>query len=160
MVGLGELAVDSGNFREAQNWLESGLLPIHEIGERRFLVAGLTCLGAAVWESGDAVTARNCFREAFTLALEMRATPLSLSCLTRLIELLREKDLVEKGFAVEILALVMRHPAVWQEVKVRAERSIAGLQKEMPPAIFSLALERRQTAFLNDLVTEGLEYRI
>ncbi len=63
-------------------------------------------------------------------------------------------DPQKKTKALELLALVIGHPAPWQAIKDRAARLQAQLEADLPPEVVTAAQERGKSRPLAEVVAE------
>jgi predicted ATPase/DNA-binding CsgD family transcriptional regulator len=132
LVNLGMVSNSLGMHRQARQHLQQALA-IHRESNNPFALAwGLTCLGEAACELGEYDEARAHFLEALQTAGESQTAPIALMALAGSARLFALKGDVER--AVELLALVCRHPAAFRPTQDRARRLLAELRTPGYPA--------------------------
>jgi tetratricopeptide (TPR) repeat protein len=145
--GLGKLAESRGNFEEAkrlallsQDFYQTYRSDLH--------------LGRAVFGLGDYQAAELCFYRVLTLASEAQRLPLVLEALSGFAHLSARMGEPER--ALELLTLVLSHPASAQECRDRAARLQAELTTELSPEVVGAAQERGRARDLDAMVAELL----
>ncbi|MCK6629529.1 MAG: hypothetical protein L6R45_30680 [Anaerolineae bacterium] len=136
----GILAYLTQAYEEAKLSLQESFKIFEETGERRFAALSLAYLGYVTYASGDYQAARPQLYSALKLAYEAQAKAISLAALTGIAALLTQEDRPER--ALELLILVLCHPASEQATKDRAERLRRELKAQLPPAIARAAEQR------------------
>jgi hypothetical protein len=111
-------------------------------------------VGWAVLGAGDHQAARRSFSRVLQLASEAKRLPLLLEAIAGFGYVLARTGEPER--AVELLALVLDHPASTQECKDRAARLQAELTTELPPELVRKAQERGRARDLDETVAELL----
>jgi predicted ATPase/DNA-binding XRE family transcriptional regulator len=168
-VNCGDLAVALGEFRNydlaIQYGLE-GLAVAKEIGEIRYITYNLYGLGAATCGLGNLQASRIYLAEALHLAWKAQHIDNIMNILFYFATLLVKEshgragpelfDPQKKTKALELLAMVIGHPAPWQPIKDRAARLQAQLEAELPPEVVAAALERGKSRPLAEVVVEML----
>jgi tetratricopeptide (TPR) repeat protein len=99
-------------------------------------------LGLVSMALGDHDASRDYFSKALAIVREVQATPLILEVLTGVAEHLAGTNRCAQ--AIELLTLVLHHPASWQTTKNRADHLLSPLRAELPPDIFEGARERSE----------------
>ena len=117
-----------------------------DLGDKTAIAESLNNLGSITHKLGQTDEAYEHFREAFKIAVEIGAIPLSLEALLGLTEFLLRGGEGEK--AVVVLSLVAHHEASSQEIKSKAQEIFQGL------------LEGARDRSLQDSWTRGVELRI
>ena len=168
-VSCGDLAVaigESGNYELAIQYGLEGLAMAKEIGERRYITYNLYGLGAANCGLGHLQSSRNYLTEALHLAWEAQHIDNITNILFYFARLLVKEshgtaspelsDPQKKTKALELLVMVIGHPAPWQPIKDRAARLQVPLEVELPPEVVTAAQERGQNRPLAEVVAEFL----
>jgi predicted ATPase len=168
-VSCGDLAVaigESRNYELAIQYGLEGLAVAKEIGEIRYITYNLYALGTATCGLGNLQASRNYLTEALQLAWEAQHIDNIMNILFYFATLLVKEshgaaspelfDLQKKTKALELLALVIGHPAPWQPIKDRAARLQAQLEAELPPEVVAATLERGKIRPLAEVVAEML----
>lgn len=143
-----------GQSAAAEPYLLESLGIAREIGDRAAMVVILNSLGDVTCALGDYQASKNHFHEALTLAAEIRFAPQILYSLVGLANRLSKQG--DAPRAVELLVHPLRHPAVEQVDKTRAERLLAELRPKLSPSAFDSAWERGQARTLMDVIEEEL----
>jgi tetratricopeptide (TPR) repeat protein len=147
LTGLGLLAEARGNYAEAERLIQDG--QVLEPTRSRDLFLGWVALGA-----GDFRAAERYFYGVLELAVKAQWVRAVLHALTGLAHLLARAGEPER--ALELLALILDHPASHQEFASRAARLEAELRVELPPDVVEAALERGRARELDATVAELL----
>jgi predicted ATPase/DNA-binding SARP family transcriptional activator len=150
----GVLAYLTQAYEEAKLSLQESYKIFEETGERRFVALSLTYLGYVNYALEDYQAAWSQLYSALKLAHEAQAKAVILAALTCLAALLTQEDQPER--ALELLTLVLHHPASEQETKDRAERLYSKLKSQLPLAIANAAEQRGRTEKLEKVVAELL----
>jgi tetratricopeptide (TPR) repeat protein len=147
LCGLGALAELQGDYAEAARLIEESLVwyPTRSTGVLR----GWVALG-----TGDLQAAERCFYGSLRSAVKAQWVRQVLHALTGLAHLSARTGKPED--ALEILALVLGHPATHQEFKSRATGLQAELTAELPPEVAEAAKERGRARELDATVAELL----
>jgi tetratricopeptide (TPR) repeat protein len=166
-VSCGDLAVaigESGNYELAIQFGLEGLAVAKEIGEIRYITYNLYSLGAATCGLGNFQASRNYLTEALHLAWEAQHIDNIMNILFYFATLLVKEsdmaaspepfDLQKRTTVLELLAIVIGHPAPWQPIKDRAARLQAQLEADLPPEVVTAALERGKSRPLAEVVAE------
>jgi tetratricopeptide (TPR) repeat protein len=166
-TSCGDLAVaigESGNYELAIQYGLEGLAVAKEISEIRYITYNLYGLGAATCSLGHLQAGRNYLTEALHLAWEAQHIDNIINILFYFATLLVKEshgaaspelfDPQKKTKALELLALVIGHPAPWQPIKDRAARLLAELEADLPPEVVAAAQERGKSRPLVEVVAE------
>jgi predicted ATPase len=145
--GLSKLAEMRGDYVEAERLIQASK------GFYQLFTSDL-CLGWAAFGLGDYQAAEECFYGVLTLAAERQWLRAVLHALTGLAHLLAQAG--EPECALELLALILGHPASHPEFKGRAARLQAELTTEMPSDVAAAAQERGRARDLEATVAELL----
>jgi len=153
---LGAAAYLEGAYAEAkQRYLES-LEISQETGERLYLAFALIGLGYTTCALGEFEQSGRHLRAALQIAMEIESLQATTDALAGLGRLLAASDpgKIAAEKAVEMLALVLQHPASTQESKDRAAILLTGLESRLSSAIAAAAKERGQARDLQSIVEE------
>jgi predicted ATPase len=163
---LGRVACDLGEYQEAQAYYQEGLVILRERGLFWGLLSALNGLGQVACGLEDFQKARSYLQQSLETAMSTQRFPFALDALGVWATVLaREEALLEAGGpggegkkarAVELLALVLHHPASWQVFKDSAAQLLAELEAELPPGVVAAALERGKARKLEDVVAKIL----
>ncbi|MFL5801327.1 MAG: BTAD domain-containing putative transcriptional regulator [Roseiflexaceae bacterium] len=161
---LGAITYQGGaaEWPEAKRLHEESLAISKELGDRREIAVSLNYLGYVTCALGDYPAAKQHFLAALQTATEDEVPPLALDALVGLATLLGHQPAEEpapgmarrKAGAVELLALVLTHPASSQEIKDKAQRLQAELAADLPPQVVAAAQASGQARKLAEVVAE------
>jgi hypothetical protein len=158
LLGLGDVALHSGQSVEAQGYFRDGLALSQQIGYRRGMMRALVGLGDAVALDPAAAPAAGeayvFYREALQTALAIRAVPWVLAAVVGIAA--RQAQSGEPIAAVELLTLVVYHPACNHRTHERAARLLSRLEAELPAAGVAEAEDRGRRRQLDEAVAELL----
>ncbi len=138
--GLGDIAIGREDYAKAQEYLEEALATARRIGHNRLTSSILDSLGVAAYQTGHYTQATQYLDEALKKAIDVGAVMQTLQILVRIARLLAKQEQAEQ--AVELLGLVLHHPAVFDEVKKDAGMLLQELEATLAPQVFAAALER------------------
>ena len=151
--GLGILAEVRGEHQQAVDMFHKSLDTFNELGASWWVARVLADMSRSVFALGNQTEARRVWRESLRIATEIHATPVVLEALASFASLLAEPD--DREQALELLLIVLNHPASLQETKNRAARLRAELEAQLPSAQFAEIQARvREKTF--DVVVEDL----
>jgi predicted ATPase len=150
LSNLGAIAGELGDYQEARRVFEETLAIRRETGNRVGICNALTNLGVVAVKLGAFDEARERLREALLIAAEIQAEPTALTTLPFFADVLRNTG--DKEQALEIVALVRRHPASPEGKRKEAERMLDTLKGELSPPEASAAEERGSGGDLWQLV--------
>jgi tetratricopeptide (TPR) repeat protein len=153
---LGRLAYDRGQYRQAEKYQRDSLAIWQELGNQAKVASAMGDLGYVLC----ALTrtrhqeAEQQFQQALSIAIKLDVRPVTLYILTGLAMLLAESGAgdAEQERAVELLALVLHHPASEQETKDKANRLLDELKSSLPSEMVTAAQERGQAGRLDTIV--------
>ncbi len=154
---LGMIAYRQGQYAEAQERCQEALTIFKAIGDQNGIAYALTNLGKLALALNDQLQSSQHLRAALQISMRLQAIPLALDILTTLAALLikDEQDAAaNRTRAVELLALVMDHPAGEKHTRDRAEGLLAEMDSELPPEAIMEARERGIARELEELVRE------
>jgi tetratricopeptide (TPR) repeat protein len=143
-----------GKYQEAFRLAEEGLAVSGELGGLT-IIGPLKALGEACCGLGNLTAARGHFHAALVKGAELEATPYLLFTLGSVAECLAKQG--ENEIALELIALVLNHPASWQSSKDRAEALIESVEAELSPEVIATAHKRGAARDLEKTVTEMIE---
>lgn len=103
-----------------------------ELGGSWWVARVLADTGRSVFALGNHTEAGRVWRESLRIAAEIHATPVALEALASFANLRAEQD--HREYALELLLIVLNHPASLQETKNRAARLRAELEAQLPAA--------------------------
>lgn len=148
---LGEIAILQGSYAEASQLYRQSLAIYQDIGDRGGLATSLNGLGVADCALGDYQASRQHFLQALQITTDMQFVPLTLSILIGVGELLRQIKQPERG--IELVALVLHHPASEHETKERAEQLLNRYQASLSPELLATAIQHRTIDDLETVVS-------
>lgn len=167
---LGDLALavgETGEYDQAIQYSREGLAITEAMGHLNLMVYNLYCLGAAACGLGDFQASRECLIKSLKVAWEAQIIDHTTIALFYLAALLaKESDLIEatepfklqqKVKALELLTLVVDHPACWQPIKDRAARLQIQLEAVLPTDVVTTAKMSAKDRTLEEVVTEILQ---
>jgi tetratricopeptide (TPR) repeat protein len=159
---LGIVADSLGEHQEAQAYYQECLVISTESDYSRGLINALNGLGQVACNLGDFQKARRYLQQSLETATSTQSFPQVLETMRVWAAVLAKEDVLlegggpgreeKKGQAVELLALVLHHPASWKIYKDRATPLLAELEAELPPDVVAAALERGRARKLEDVV--------
>jgi len=149
---LGDVSMGTRKIEEAGRYYQDALDIYREFDNRTGIVLALSGLGDVRAALGDYEGARGLLHDAFTLASTIRDTPLTLWILTGIASLLTKEG--EKARALELLGLVLNHPATPQESRSKANAVLGDLRAGLKPNDYAAAMERGRA-----MATNGNEER-
>jgi tetratricopeptide (TPR) repeat protein len=152
--GQATLASLLGQHEEAQQLFEDTRRTAIEAGEVGLWTDALVGLGHAACALGEAQQARAWLCEALEKATRAERAHATTSAVTGLASLASREGDTER--AVELLALVLDHPATTQVTKDRASQLLAELAPELSAELFAEAMERGQARELGEVAAELL----
>jgi tetratricopeptide (TPR) repeat protein len=163
-LGVVTYQVDAASWPEAKRLHEESLAISKELGDRREIAVSLNYLGDVTCALEQYPEAQQHYLESLQLAIEGQMMPIALDALVGLANMLSHRPAAEgkpgetrrHERAVELLALVLMHPASGREAKDRAQHLLSELQAELPPHVLAALQERGQARNLADVVAELL----
>ena len=157
LFNLGAIAMQTGASREAVTHAQESLALAREVGSRSLTAAALSLLGLIACDQGPAGrrAALPYLQEALTIAMDSRAAPFALYAFFGFAKLrAREGQAIP---AVELLGLVLHHPALIQGVRDLAEPLLAELEAALPSPDITAAQARGQAWTLEEAARLVLE---
>jgi predicted ATPase/DNA-binding SARP family transcriptional activator len=150
LIGLAAIALDLEEHAQARQALEQGLA-MSEMISPWLHCAALVELGYVNRALGEIALSASHFREALALADRAELWPRAVSALAGMAHLLADE--AESERALELLALVLRHPATLQVTRDKAQSLRAQLETVLSPDDLAAAMERGQALKLKDVVS-------
>lgn len=144
---LATAALRQGDTAEAGALYERSLGLYRELDDRGGLASTLNGLGFVAMACGNQTAAWGYYQQALAITHELRFAPLSLWVLLGVGELLLRTQRAERG--VELLALVIHHPAGEREAARRAQHCLDRLGGALPSERYAASLQRGQAADLD-----------
>ncbi|MCB0179102.1 MAG: tetratricopeptide repeat protein [Anaerolineae bacterium] len=127
---LGYNAYLKRDYATGQKLLQESLTLRREVGFPRGIAVSLNNLGHVYEALGNYQTSQTCYRESLDIATDIRALPLALSALGGIAVCLAHEGNEEQ--AVDILTLVLHHPASNKETLDRAFQAVHQLAAQLP----------------------------
>lgn len=153
---VGEIAFAQGAYDEAKQYHQESLAIFREIGQTRGMMFALGYLGDVSFALGEYGAAKEYYCQVLKLALDTYAAPRALDALAGLSALLAREGEGER--AVELLALVLDHPASEKPTREKAQRQMAALAPQLSATVVASAQERGKArelaAVIEALLTE------
>lgn len=149
---LGENARYQDQYDKATSYYQEALA-IYRILTNQFGIALVTInLGHVAAAAGEIKAASGHYLEALRLVMEIQAISFALETLAGLAGVKAAEGQAE--YAVELLGLVLPHPAANQEMRLAAEPLLARLRTELPSDLVEAALARGQKLDLETVVRD------
>ncbi len=166
-MSLGDLAltlIDLGEYEQASRYSREGLTIATEMGHLDHLAYNLLCLGAAACGLNDFRASRDYLIKSLKISWQAQIiTQVTTALFYFAMLLARENDrtevtepvkLQQKIRALELLALVIHHPACWQPIKDRAAHLQAQLEAAVPPDLVNAAKIRAKDRQIEEIVRD------
>jgi predicted ATPase/DNA-binding SARP family transcriptional activator len=169
---LGSIANEMGMYEAAQRYCLEALAIAKELGIPDVMASSLGTLGEAACGLGDLQAARKYLHEALSIARDILGLPSILRILDMWAALLVKEEGLQAGGssskegassrqgvkeqALELLALILHHPASMQLSKDKAAHLLAELAAELPLTAVVAAREHGQVRALQEIVADLL----
>jgi predicted ATPase/transcriptional regulator with XRE-family HTH domain len=127
--GLGVVAQVQGDHQQAVVMFRKSLDTFTELGGSWWVARVLAEKGRSVFALGNAAEAGRVWRESLRIAIETRSTPVALEALAGLASLQAKQG--DREHALELLLIVLNHPASFQETKNRAAHLRTQLESQL-----------------------------
>jgi len=151
--GLGAVAQAQGEHRQAADLFLKAVDTFTELGGLFYIGQGLAQMGHSLFALGNDIEAERNWRESLRIAAEIHGIPVVLEALVGMASLRAKRG--ETQSALELLSIVLNHPACDQEIKNRAEKLRAELVKQLSSTEFeTVQVQAREKTF--DAVVEDL----
>jgi tetratricopeptide (TPR) repeat protein len=157
---LSHIANSLGAYQEAQQYGQEAVTIAKDMDALQEVARNVICLGETACSRGDFQTARQYLREALILLTTIKNTlylpdvlVFGATLLAQEGESLAQDDRSreeKKEQALELLTLVVRHPAGPQLIKDKAARLLAQLMVELPPGVVAAAQAQGQARNLEE----------
>ncbi|MCJ2531128.1 MAG: AAA family ATPase [Candidatus Thermoplasmatota archaeon] len=161
LVGLGALAVTTGDLPKARATYERGLRNVEEIGFQRGRQLFQNNLGSVALQGGEIQEAEKHYLTSLAISEEIGQTREIVGTLYDLAKVKASNQ--EEDRAVELLSLVLRHPASRQYSTLRrraieeeASSLLRKLEDQLPSKAYRAARERAERLELETVVEELL----
>jgi hypothetical protein len=138
-----------------------GQQPSTGAGGHFYVGQGLAEMGRSVFTLGNDTEAERVWRESLRIATEIHGTPVALEALVGLASLRAKRGDIEP--ALELLLIVLNHPASSQETKNRAEILRVELESRLTPQqIQAVQAQARKQSFdqvVSQFLGQPLQFR-
>ena len=152
--GLGIIAQAQGEHQQAVVMFRSSLDTFTELGGTWWVARVLAEMGRSVFALGNDAEAERVWRESLRIATETRGTSVALEALVGLASLQAKQGDMER--ALELLLIVLNHPASFQETKDRAEELRAELELRLTPQKLQAVQAQTQEQSFDQVVSQVL----
>jgi predicted ATPase len=153
--GIGVVAQAQGEHNQAVDMFRQSLDTFTELGGSWWVARVLAEMGRSVFALGNEAEAERVWRESLRIAIEARGTPVALDTLAGFASLEAKRGVLEH--ALELLLIVLGHPASFQETKNRAAHLRAELEAQMTRQQVEAAQARAQAKTFEAAVDEVLK---
>jgi tetratricopeptide (TPR) repeat protein len=153
--GLGIVAQAQGKHQQAVDMFHKSLDTLTELGGSWWVARVLADMSWSIFALGKDSEAEHTWCESLRIAVDIRGTPVALEALVGLASLLAKRNDME--YALELLLMVLNHPASFQKTKNHAADLRADLEAQMTSQQVEMALARVQAKTFEDVVGELLE---
>ncbi|HEY3231653.1 MAG TPA: hypothetical protein VGJ87_20660, partial [Roseiflexaceae bacterium] len=154
---LGTLSYVLGNYATAHSQLQESLQIFKALGDLRRVAIALAYLGTVTHALGADHESWHYFHEALKLAIKTLATPVALDVFIGMATLLVKVGGTAR--ALELLHLIIDHPAATMEAQNRAKHLLAELASRIPPQVIAAAKEPGKTRTVEVVAAELLGAR-
>jgi hypothetical protein len=132
-----------------------GLDKFTELGGRFYVAQGLAEMGRSILALGKEAEAERVWREALRIATETHGAPAALEALVGLASLQAKQGKLE--YALELLLMILNHPASLHESKYRARDLRADLEAQLTRQQAEAAQVRARAKSFEAVVDEVLK---
>jgi tetratricopeptide (TPR) repeat protein len=153
--GLGAVAQAQGEHRRAADFFLKAVDTFTELGGLFYIGQGLAQMGRSLFALGNDVEAERIWRESLRIAVEIRGMPVVLEALVGIVSLRGKRG--ETPSALELLLIVLNHPACDQETRNRAEKLRAELAAQLTTQQAEVAQARARATTFEVAVAEILK---
>ncbi len=153
--GLGIVAQAQGKHQQAVVMFRKGLDTFTELGGSWFVACVLAEMGRSMLALGNEAEAGRVWREALRIATDIHGTPVALEALVGIATLKAKQGNIEQ--ALELLLIVLNHPASIQESEDRAEALRAELEAQLTSQQVEAAQARAKAKTFEAAVEEILQ---
>jgi len=153
--GLGIIAQAQGEHQQAMDMFHKSLDTLTELGARQDVARVLAEMGRSIFALGNDAEAGRVWGESLRLAIETRGTFIALEALVGLASLQAKQG--DREQALELLLIVLNHPASYQASKDRATRLRTELEAQLPRPQVEVAQARAQARTFEAVVDEALK---
>jgi predicted ATPase/DNA-binding XRE family transcriptional regulator len=153
--GLGIVAQTQGQHQQALEMFRKSLDIYTELGINSFVARVLTEMCRSILALGNDAEVGHILRKALRIAADIHGTPVALEALAGFASLLAKQG--DREHAIELLLIVMYHPASTQETKNRASRLRAELESQLSSQQIESIQMRANAKTFEDVVRDLLE---
>jgi len=154
--GLGAVAQAQGDHRQAADWFLKAVDTFTELGGLFYIGQSLAQMGRSLFALGNDAEAEHIWRESLRIATEIRGMPVVLEALVGIASLRGKRG--ETQSALELLLIILNHPACDQEIQNRASVLHAELEARLTPTQIEVirlhAREKNLGAIVEDLLKQ------
>jgi tetratricopeptide (TPR) repeat protein len=144
--GLGIIAQAQGKHQMAVAMFRKGLDTFTELGGSWWVARVLAEMGGSILALGNQAEAERVWSEALRLATDIHGTPAALEALVGLAHLRAKRGNTQP--ALELLLIVLNHPASWHETKDHADLLRKELEERLtPPQIQAAQVQVQKQSF-------------
>jgi tetratricopeptide (TPR) repeat protein len=159
LAGLARILNDMGDYAQAHQMASEGLVIARELGSPVYLSHLLYCLGESAYGMGDLPAARAYLMDALHVTSETGLLAYLTIVLFHYATLLvKESEAApadaapKQAKALELLALVHRHPTTWHVYRSRAKQRYVELETRLPHETVAGAKMRAENQTLEEAV--------
>jgi len=153
--GLGLITQTQGEHQQAVAMFRKSLDTLTELGARQDVARVLAEMSHSVLALGNDAEAERGWRESLRIATDVYATPVALEALAGFASLQAKQG--DREHALDLLLLVLNHPASFQETKNRAGQLHAELEAQLTSQQVEAAQARAKAKTFEAAVHESLQ---
>jgi predicted ATPase/DNA-binding XRE family transcriptional regulator len=153
--GLGIVAQEQGEHQQAVDMFHKSLDTFTELGGSWWVGRVLADISWSILALGNDIEAERIWRESLRIATDIHGTPVALEALAGFASLQAKRGNLE--YALELLLMVLNHPASFHKTKNRASDLRAELEAQLTSQQVETARERARTKTLEAAVEEVLK---
>jgi predicted ATPase/DNA-binding CsgD family transcriptional regulator len=150
LIQLGQIMEELGNYQEARQLYQESLAIANDLPHPIEIGDSLFYLGRVAHMLQNDTEASHYFHHAMQTARDIGAFRLQLDVLLGMTEVLVGQ--VSQEHTVELLALIVEHPASHRETRERAQKILDELARELSPGVFQSSLEKGQATRLDQAI--------
>jgi tetratricopeptide (TPR) repeat protein len=151
---LATVTLRQQGYAEAKALYLQSLELYRELDDKGGLASTLNGLAFVASGQADYGTATQDFRRALQIVEELHFAPLAMWILLGIGEMLLKTRRMRRG--VELLALVVHHPASEREARFRSQRRLERVRDRLPPEEYAASYQRGQQADLDQTLAQLL----
>ena len=152
--GLGIIAQTQGEHKKAVEMFRKSLDIFSELGARQEAARILSDLGRSVFALGNSVESEQTWRESLRIANETQGIFIELEALVGFASLQAKQGMLEP--ALEMLLIVLNHPAITESTKKRAQSLHGELEAQLTNQQIQAAQVRAKNKYFETVVEELL----